>query len=344
MKALNIDNATPRYTVKVAGSSMTQEDSKGLEYLHVEDHVDMIGVCELTFAGGAGTAWSSLEIGSDVSVVLGEDDRVVFSGCIVGARHQVRMGRHSLTVEAMDPLVKLGSSRVTKVFEKKTDSDVAKAVLSAGHVTAGTIDKTTTKHDYILQRNESNLGFLRRLAARNGMLLMAREGKVDFCVPAMGGTPMEVPKAELVSLDYAYSTRAVPASVTCRGWDYTTKKPIEGTAKSADIQTVGAGTNVVKKTGQIWKGDAEIADIWVTDQNAAKEMARAELDRLARNFLRGRAILHGSGQLRAGVGVKFTGHRTGFNPEGFVISARHRVRVGGGFTTEVVFCSNTYPT
>ena len=78
-------------------------------------------------------------------------------------------------------------------------------------------------------------------------------------------------------------------------------------------------------------------------RGAAKDVAVAELNRLARNFLRGRAVVDGNGKLFAGVSIKFTGHRDGFNPEAYVISARHLYESNRGFSTEVRFCSNTFP-
>jgi hypothetical protein len=49
---LNTMNVTPQYTIKVAGQELTQKEPKGLQFVSVEDHVDMIGVAELAFASG----------------------------------------------------------------------------------------------------------------------------------------------------------------------------------------------------------------------------------------------------------------------------------------------------
>ena len=68
-----------------------------------------------------------------------------------------------------------------------------------------------------------------------------------------------------------------------------------------------------------------------------------ELNRLARNFLRGRAILQGDGSLHCGIKVEFEEHPTGFNPTGFVVSARHIIERNSGFTSEIHFCGNMYP-
>lgn len=336
-------NQAARYTITLGGGEISQADPKGLEYLCVEDHCDMIGVAEFTFAGGAGTEWGSLEIGADVEVKIGGDDRKLFVGFITGLRHSYQQGRDSLTVLAMDPLCKLAASRVVKVYEEMTDSDIASAVISDGGATAGTVDSTSGTHKYVFQRNESNLVFLRRLAARNGYLVMANEGNIDFKSAQFSGSSTELAKDQVISLDYTFSTRVLPPSITCYGWDYVRKEMVEGTASSGDIQAIGGGTNAVEKAGILWSGDSYISDVLVNSQEGAVEMAKAELNRLARNFLRGRAVVQGNGAVHAGTKVKFSGHQEKYNPEGYVISSRHRVFVKGGFTSEIVFCSNAFP-
>ena len=46
---------TVRFKVEVEGiGEMTQAAPQGIEALNVEDHVDMIGVCEITFGARGG--------------------------------------------------------------------------------------------------------------------------------------------------------------------------------------------------------------------------------------------------------------------------------------------------
>ncbi len=338
------ENQTARFKVNVAGTEIQQEDAKGLEYLCVEDHVDMIGICELTFSSDDGIDWSSMTVGADVEVQLGGSDRKLFKGTITGFRHAYQKGKDSLTVLAMDHLLQLASSRNTKVFSEMKDSEVASSVLGAAGrgVATGTVDATTRKYDHIFQRNESDFNFLRRLAARNGYVLMANEGKIDFKKPQTGGSGTKIPKSDLISMDYSYSPREVPEKITAYGWDYVTKKRIEGTAGSGDISVIGGGTNVVSEAN-IFSGTSYLSDILVTDQGSAKLLAEGEINRLARNFLRGRASVQGNADLFAGGMIQFEGHRTGYNAAGFLLSTRHRIYARGGFTTELVYCSNTFP-
>ena len=341
------ENQMARYTVTVGGNQVDQQEPDGLEYICVEDHVDMIGVCELTFAAGKGTAWSSLAVGGPVDVKLGGDTRPVFVGTITSLRHGFKKGRATVTAVCMDPLVNLAASQRVfewvKAGEEKTDSDVVNEVLGQAGVPIGTVDATTEMRKYIVQRNESDLTFVRRLAARNGFICMANSGKVDWKKPQYEGGLVEIPQHELITMDYQMNPRGIPTEITAYGWDYITKEKVEGTATAGDIDTIGGGENAVS-SANVWQTPAFISDVWVNSQEGAKELAKAELNRRARNFLRGRATVQGNGSLYVGGLVGFSGHAPGFNANAFIISSRHRIFVRGGFTTELVFCSNTKPT
>ena len=239
--------------------------------------------------------------------------------------------------------LKLDGLREPKLHIEVKDSDVANQVISRAGCDTGTVDSTSRTHDYILQRNESDFNFLRRLAARNGFLLLANEGKIDFAKAQFSGSSTDLPKSKVISLDYGFSPRDVPPNLTTYGWDYVAKEMVQGSAGSGDIQAIGGGSNAVSES-KIWQSDSFMSDVWVDSQDSAKELATAELNRLARNFLRGRATVQGDGSLHCGNKVQFSGHPSGFNPEAFVVSSRHRIYVRGGFTTELVFCSNTKPT
>lgn len=338
------NNQTPQYAILIAGQEITQADPKGLESMSIEDHVEMIGICELTFSGDLGLQWSSVKMGDELEVSVGDSAYKVFKGVVTGLRHGFQQGRDTLTVMAMDPLCKLAASRqVSAKFDDMTDSDVAKKVIEACGAPVGQIDATREVRKYQIQRNESGLQIVRRLAARNGYIVRANEGRIDFVKGQSSDPPIEVLKRQLISLDYTFSPRSLPSKVTVYGWDPNTKQRVEGTATASDVEPVGGGTVSVSES-PIWQGEAAyISDVEVTTQEGAKDIAVAELNRIAMGFLKGRAIVQGNGAMHIGVKVKFAEHQAGFNPEVLVQSSRHRVFAGSGFTSEIVFCSNTYP-
>ncbi len=363
-------NITARYNVEIDGQKFDQQSPMGLEALTVEDHVDMVGVAEITFSSAGtrsqpgaspdGLGWDTIKVGSEVKIKVGAggvDDgsgtgaktsvqgsrEYAFVGIITGMRHSYLKSRDSMTILAMDPTCKLAASQATRVFEEMTDSDIVNQVLGEAGLEIGNIESTQETRKYILQRNESDFMFLRRLAARNGYLLQSNDGKIDFAKAQYSGKAVEFKKTDLISLDYTFSDRGLPKKITAYGWDYLKKEKVEGTASSSDIETIGGGDNAVEKTGQVYQGEAYISDVFVDNQQAALELAKSQLNHMARGFLRGRAIIEGSAAVNAGSKVKFLGTKGNFQPEGYVISARTRVYVGSGETTEVVFVSNTHP-
>jgi phage protein D len=339
----NPANNAARYRVTVGGLTCTQDNPQGLEYLMVEDHLDMIGVAEISFKAGSGNQadWESFEIGTDVEVTVGNGSRKVFVGTVTSMKHGQTKGNPGLTLKCMDPLSKVAATRNTKTWEDKSDSDIVSEILGQ-HGVAGVVDSVDgTPPKYTFQRNESDFVFIRRLAARNGYLVMANEGKVDFKKPQFSGPSTEVPRDQLISLDYNQNSRSIPSSVKVVGWDYATKQKIEGTASSSDIQGIGSGSNTTESGG--FAGEMVISDVQVSSQEDAKKMAVSELNRLARQGVQGTATVQGSGDLYAGGRMDLSQHATGFNPEVLIVSARHRVHNKTGFVTEVTFCSNTAP-
>jgi phage protein D len=334
-------NPTPSFRVTVAGTNYgfvpLESDASvegGVERLVVESHVDMISVAEVTFSGM--TEWP-FKIGDEVKVLVSGADEDDFAGIIVSLRYEMVSQRESCTVVAMDALCKYASSRNTRVYEEMKDSDVISDILGGD---AGQVDKTDEKHLYIHQRNESDLDFLKRLAARNGLLLAAnREGKVDLMAPNFGSA-VELERRHVFQLSYTMSGSQVPPSVTVYGWDYVTKEMVQGSASSVDA--IGGGSPGLGVAGTIWQGDCYVSDFLVSSQDGAQGAADAELARMARSFLRGRATIEGDGTLRAGAMVKFTGYRDGYNPEVYVVACRH-VMEGRGYRTELNFCANAFP-
>lgn len=76
----------------------------------------------------------------------------------------------------------------------------------------------------------------------------------------------------------------------------------------------------------------------------ATDVAKAELNRLARQFARGSCIVDGNDALYAGAIVEFEGLNMPHNGKYYIVSTRHVVSSSSGYTTEITFCGNTLGT
>lgn len=337
-------NNAPAYNVKIDGKTFTQQNPQGLELLRIEDNLEMIGRAEFTFksAGGTNAPWSSFKVGGAVEVKVGGGSRKMFVGKITEVNHGNASGSNNVTVVAMDPLHEAAATRKTRTWEDKKDSDIISEVL--GSYTPGTVDPTDYVNPYVFQRNESDFAFMRRLAARNGYSLYANEGKIDFTKPQQSSGGLAVGREEVINFDYNQGSKKIPGSVRVVGWDYDTKEKVEGTATGGDIPKIGSGQICVGQGGGPWGSEEKvISEMQVSDQNAAKQMAIAELFRSSCEFLRGSMTVQGNSALHVGATVMVKDQQQGFNPEVLITSARHEVSNKTGLLSEITFCSNTIP-
>jgi uncharacterized protein len=283
-----------------------------------------------------------IQIGDSVEVKLGEGNVVMFKGEVTALEPGWSVdGLTTLTVRALDHCHRLARGRKTRFFEEKKDSDVASTVGAECGLSVE-VDDTSEQHPYILQRNESNLAFLKRLAARNNYQLAVDEGKLLFKKPTFSGSGATITMGtNLRSLKMSFNTAEMVQKVIVRGWDISKKEEIVGTATTGDIDKIGSGTLGAETASKFGESTAYITDVPVGSQAQADALAKAELNRLARQFCHGTGTMDGSESLRAGQIVTFEKLQTGYNGNFYIVSSRHIITATQGYLTEFTFCSNT---
>ena len=338
--------STTSYKITLGSRTLTQPESDGVETIVVEDHVDMVEMLTLRLSGVEGTPKWEAEIGQAVEVKMGSGDRVLFKGEITALEPNWGVdGICTLTIRALDNAHRLARGRKTRTFDKKKDSDVAKTVGAESGLSVES-DPTPETHDYILQRNESNLTFLKRLAARNNFQVTVDEGKLLFKKANTSTSPKKITMGKnLRSLRMNFNSQDQVTKVIVRGWDIRQKKEIVGTATSGDVETIGGGQAGAKLSeSKFGEQIAYITDVPVASQAMATEVAKSELNRLARQFARGTCIVDGDDALYAGAVVEFEGLQMPHNGKYYIVSTRHVVSPSSGYTTELTFCGNTLGT
>lgn len=331
------------YEVTVNGTVFKQTENDGLQTLVVEDHIDMVDMLTLKVGGAEGQPTWSFNIGDAVEAKLGAGSIKLFEGEItsIDPGFQVE-GVSSMTIRALDKVHRLGRGRKTRFWLTKKDSDVASEV---GAECGLSVDADTTDDTlpYILQRNESNVAFLKRLAARNNFVLRVEDGKLLFKKATFGGTPETFTMGEnLRSARFSFNTADMVQKVVVRGWDIIKKGEIVGEATTGDITKIGGGELGADVAAVFGDATAYITDVPVTEQGLATSIAKAEMERLARQFCHGSAVVSGTDKVYAGSMVEFAGLSGNLNGTYFVVATRHIVSNRSGYTTEITFCSNSY--
>jgi len=329
-----------KYEITIGSTKLEQASADALQMAVVEDHVDMVGMCTVRVGGAEGQPSWNFNIGDEVEVKL--DGQSMFMGEVISMEPGFQIeGTTSMTVRAMDKAHRLGRGRKTRFWEEKKDSDVASEVGAECGLSVDT-DPTEDTMPYILQRNESNIAFLKRLAARNNFQMRVEDGKLLFKKASFDGSSKTVEMGEeLRSMRMSFNSSDQVQKVVVRGWDVASKQEIVGQCSASEVTSIGDGELGATKCEVFGDSTAYITDVPVSSQAMANQIAKAEMERFARQFCHGSCSVRGDSSVRAGTMVEFKGLPSGQNGKFYVIATRHVISVRTGYTTELTFCSNT---
>lgn len=331
------------YKVSCGSTEFKQDGNDGLQRLVIEDHQDTCDMLTLQVGGTENQPTWGFKIGDTCEAQVGSGSTNLFKGEIVAMEPGFQVeGIASMTVRCLDHAHRLGRGRKTRFWEDKKDSDVAQEVGAECGLSVDA-DATEETHPYILQRNESNIAFLKRLAARNNFLCTVRDGKLQFKKATFSGgsTKVEMGKS-LRSVRFSFNSMDMVQQVVVRGWDIKKKEEVVGQATTGDITAIGGGQKGADVAGAFGSAIAYVTDVPVTSQSMANAIAKAEMERMARQFCHGTGSIQGNDAVRASSMVEFAGLANNLDGKYYVIGSRHVVSNRTGYTTEFTFCSNTF--
>lgn len=329
------------YELTIGGKEFKQPERDGLQSLVFEDHVDMVDMLTVKLGAAEEQPELGFEIGQEVKLKLGSGTEM-FQGEVISVEpgYQVE-GISSVVVRCLDKMHRLGRGRKTRFWEDKMDSDVATEVGAECGLSVSA-DSTEIVLPYIIQRNESNVAFLKRLAARNNFLLRVVDGTLEFKKASFQGSTTEIKMGEsLRSLRMSFNSTDMVQKVVVRGWDIKKKEEIVGTATTGDVTPIGDGQLGCEVASKFGEATAYVTDVPVADQDQANKIAKSEMERLARQFCHGSCSISGKDTVKAGTMVKFSGLSKGQNGKFYVMATRHVISNRTGYTTELTLCSNT---
>jgi phage protein D len=252
-------------------------------------------------------------------------------------------GGSTLTISGLNTMYKLRTKQESHIYEKKTDSQVAKEIGTRLGLDFEAQEQGEEAFNYLIQDNQYDIIFLMARARRIGYDIYVDE-------PPKGGKPKLTFKKStdvrrtayqlsygksLIEFQPELTTNNQVGKVIVRGWDPIQKKKIEYTATRQEIVTKGVG----QKGGQAdidnsFKDKAEVvATKPVESENEAKILAKQILEGIAKDMVKGTGSTVGLPDLRAGVVLNIDGLGDRFSGRYFVTASTHTI-ADSGYTTQ----------
>jgi phage protein D len=276
-------------------------------------------------------SWSDGDLfveGQAVEVAIGYRDHLVtvVTGEITSVELVVRASEAPrLVVRGYDRSHRLRRGRTTRTYTDVTDADLAGRVgdLAGLDVAA---EATSQRYPYVVQRDQTDLDFLRQRARAIGFEVVVDDRTLHFRARRHGGEPAATLSRDADLLEFAPRTSCAGqiGSVAVRGWDARRKTAIVGTAAAVDLPDRMDDRDSGLATAVRVFGAAEARwDGAIVDQAQADALAQARLADAALGYVRGEGTCLGRPEVRAGAVVEMVGLGRRFSGRYYVTSAIH---------------------
>jgi len=279
-----------------------------------------------------GFLFETIALGDKLEVAFGlATQKTVFKGEITAIEERYGDGAPHIVLLAEDALHRLARHRMSRVFENKSPNDIVNTL--AGDAGLKADAKLSDAAGTYTQLNESNLHFLRRLAARYA----AAPRLVDDTIVCRAREALPTP----VTLDAGDTLKRVrviadlarqPGKVEVNGQDLEAGAATNAAATSLLVPASGTtAATTLKRLG--WDGDETYAFPAPATQTEATELASAALDALGRRFLHGDLVCTGNPELAVGSAVKLTGVSQRLAGSYAVVACAHLFDETAGYQT-----------
>jgi len=283
-------------------------------------------------SGPIGFLFNQVVLGDKIEIAFGlARQKTVFSGEVTGIEERYGDGVPQIVVLAEDALHRLARHRVSRTFEQQSPNAIV-ATLAGDAGLKADAKLSDTPGDYN-QLNESDLHFLRRLAARYATWPRVADTTLTCRKREKPPSPVTLDAGDtLKRLRVVADLARQPTRATVSGQDLTAGQPI--TATGASLLVPASGTTaaaVLNKLG--WDGDETFSFPAPATQAEATDYANAALDAQGRRFLHGDLVCIGNPDVMVGAAVALTGVSPRLAGTYAVVACAHLFDESAGYQT-----------
>jgi phage protein D len=258
-------------------------------------------------------------------------------------------GSPTLAISGQDRMVKLKDRKPRDGEQKKfvnlTDSEIVQRI-AARNSLVPKVQATTPPHDIVVQKNQTDLAFLKERAKRIdydcfiGVDPDSGQDALYFQSPtdARDGKSVRVYVFEwgtsLIKFSPTISLNRQVGKVTVKSWDPATKSLFQYVASSSDLPTSTSGENGPSAISARFQDREDIVvDQPVTSQQEAKDLAIALLRERAYSYITANGQVIGIPDLRPGDNIEVQGVGKRFSGQYYVTKVEHTLNNSGYMTT-----------
>jgi phage protein D len=349
----NFDTLTPEFRIHVDGRELPPAAKADLQSLSVLEDVDAAGMFTFTLFCWDGAnmevKWIDDDLfkaGNRIEIEMGYRDNMesLFKGEITGLEPEfAEEAPPTLTVMGYDRRHRLMGRRKTRTFLNMKDSDIAAQIAGDWSLTPD-VETTRTRHDYVLQHNQTDFDFLQERARRIGFEMLVEDTTLYFRTRQNSGSASVTlnREVELLRFNVRLTTVGQVEEVLVQGWSPKNKEAITARSATGDETRMGGSASGPATAQRAFGNTGDtLAELPVFNQAEADELARGWFGEMALRYVEGRGLCIGRQDLRAGTLVEIEGLGTRFSGTYYVMTTEHTYRPNSGYRTQFTVRRNT---
>lgn len=335
----------PSFKAYASGTDLVNSGA-AITSVNVETRLDGADTASLSICNAYDPAQNTIKfvdgilaLGNSLVITMGYADsqEYVFTGIISAITYDFPAeGVPVINVTGIDKSFFLQKGKKSFSWTKKKDSEAVTDI--AGQYSINTsIDATSVVKEVIEQRTESDYEFINRLAAEDHYEFFVAGNTLYFRKPHQSSNMDPV-----VTLKYGRNLRSFNkeiniasqvGDVVVRGWDYTQKQAVQGTAAviSKLTSSRSSGTDIIKRL--VSSSTEYIYDPNVDTAEKAVDRATSEANKIAMKLMTGSGESIGIPEIRAGRYIYLDGLSKSVSQLYYIVNAKHRINSSGYITT-----------
>jgi phage protein D len=336
----------PSFDIAINGKPLAAAELVYVTGILVDDGADLPSMFALDLASAdtqkKGASWVDDErfnLGAEVEIKFGYGSKQesLIVGEVTGIEPEYEFNRlPSVIVRGFDRRHRLMRGRKSTTFLKQKDSEIATQLAKAAGLSVEATDSKVT-HEHVYQNNQTDWEFLRTRAARINYEL-AMDGKRLLFRPRandVGEAFTLTFRENLLEFNARLSSVNQIDEVKIQGWDVKEKKAIVSLSKAGEEGSRMGGQESGGKLANkaFGKATQQFDTLPIATQSEADQIAKAQLNERALNFITGEGVCYGRTKLRAGIVIKIAGLDRRFNGLYYVTGAAHRYSQVQGYQT-----------
>jgi Rhs element Vgr protein len=272
-----------------------------------------------------------------INAGYGDSEGTVFKGIVI--RHGIKITGDNfsrLIVECKDKAIKMTVGRKNTNFIDSKDSDIISKLIG-DHGLSHDVEKTEMKYGELVQYYCSDWDFMLMRAEVNGLLVIARDGKIAVKPPKTDASPQLKVTYGIDLHEFHADIDAVTQLSSANGisWDPKTQEIVEQKGTLPSLNTQG---NLASKelADVIGLKSLRLQSSAFIDKQGLKSWADAQLLKSGLSKIRGGMKFQGSAKAKPGELIELAKVGDRFNGNVFVSGVTHTIS-GGDWITEAEF-------